>query len=418
MPPPSSLPRDAVRVRMYRVGFGDCFLVSFPVGEGARHVLVDCGVHPSGDIGTLSAVLDNVEAETEGRLAAVVATHEHADHISGYGAFASRFARFEIDEIWMPWAMDPEDPVAADLRSRRLALAGVLDAHFDDSRSPGAVSPGIRAILANLKGNDRALRALRSRFDGAAKRIRYLKAGQRLHASARRPDPVGIDGLVVKVQGPPTDPDFLRRMEPPTSQRYLRVGARKATPANAVRPFPKALAIEPREGRTLYRLTARDEAGFAGVFEGPPDVLALALDSVVNNTSLVLLLSFRGRALLFPGDAQWGNWKHWIESPDAVTLLEQVAFLKVAHHGSYNATPRRVLEQMPKGAFAAFVSTQGSPWPSIPRAALMARLSKQSRNRVLRSDSLHVAGAPAGPKAKLPPGFAQGEVWYDCMVSL
>jgi glyoxylase-like metal-dependent hydrolase (beta-lactamase superfamily II) len=418
MAPASGVSRDAVRVRMYRVGFGDCFLVSFPVGEDARHVLVDCGVHPSGDIGTLSAVLDNVERETEGRLAAVVATHEHADHISGYGAFASRFAGFEIDEIWMPWAMDPENPLAVDLRARRMALADVLGVHFDASGSSGGASPGMRAILANLRGNERALRALRSRFDGAARRIRYLKAGQRLPASARHPDPVGIDGLVVKVMGPPTDPEFLRKMEPPTSQRYARPGAGKATPPNAVRPFPKGLAIDPREGRSLYRLTARDEAAFAQAFEDPPDVLALALDSVVNNTSLVLLLAFRGRALLFPGDAQWGSWKHWIEAPEAVALLEQIAFLKVAHHGSYNATPRRALERMRKGGFAAFVSTQSSPWPSIPRGPLMARLSEQSRKRVLRSDSLRVAGAPAGPKATLRPGFAQGDVWYDCKVTL
>jgi beta-lactamase superfamily II metal-dependent hydrolase len=414
----SSLPRDAVRVRMYRVGFGDCFLVSFPVGDGGRHVLVDCGVHPSGDIGTLSAVLDNVESETGGRLAAVVATHEHADHISGYGAFASRFARFEIDEIWMPWAMDPENPVAVDLRARRMALTDVLAAHFGASRSSGGAQPAVRAILANLKGNDRALRALRSRFDGAARRIRYLKAGQRLPASARHPDPVGIDGLVVKVQGPPTDPEFLRRMEPPASQRYVRPGAGKATPSNAVRPFPRALAIEPRAGRSLYGLTARDEAGFAEALLGPQDAMALALDSVVNNTSLVLLLAFRGRALLFPGDAQWGSWKHWIEEPEADALLEQVAFLKVAHHGSYNATPRRALERMRKGGFAAFVSTQSSPWPSIPREPLMARLAKQTRNRVLRSDSLRVAGASAGPKATLRPGFAQGDVWFDCVVTL
>jgi glyoxylase-like metal-dependent hydrolase (beta-lactamase superfamily II) len=418
MAPASSLPRDAIRVRMYRVGFGDCFLVSFPVGDGARHLLFDCGVHPNGDIGTLSAVLDNVESETDRRLAAVVATHEHADHLSGYGAFASRFARFQIDEIWMPWAMDPEDPAAVELRQRRMALAAALGAHFDAAGSSGGAAPAVRAILANLKGNDRALQALRSRFDGAAQRIRYLKADQKLRAGTRQPDPVGIGGLVVKVLGPPTDPEFLQRMEPPTSQRYMRPGARKETSVNAVRPFPRALAIDPREGRSLYRLTRQEEARIAEAFAGLPDVLAFALDSVVNNTSLVLLLSFRGRALLFPGDAQWGNWKYWIESPEAPALLEQVAFLKVAHHGSYNATPRRALEQMRKGGFAAFVSTQTSPWPSIPREPLMAQLAKRSRDRVLRSDSLRVAGAPEGPTVSLPAGFAQGDVWYDCIVPL
>ena len=35
-----------VRIRMYRQGLGDCFLLSFADGDdfkGASHVLVDCG---------------------------------------------------------------------------------------------------------------------------------------------------------------------------------------------------------------------------------------------------------------------------------------------------------------------------------------------------------------------------------------
>ena len=36
---------SGVRVRMYRVGFGDFFLVSVPSKAGASHILIDCGVH-------------------------------------------------------------------------------------------------------------------------------------------------------------------------------------------------------------------------------------------------------------------------------------------------------------------------------------------------------------------------------------
>jgi hypothetical protein len=41
--------------------------------------------------------------------------------------------------------------------------------------------------------------------------------------------------------------------------------------------------------------------------------LALQLDSDTNNTSLVLAfeLGKSGRVLLFPGDAQVGNWLSW-----------------------------------------------------------------------------------------------------------
>ena len=33
-----------VRVRMYRQGLGDCFLLTFPSTGGDRHVLIDFGV--------------------------------------------------------------------------------------------------------------------------------------------------------------------------------------------------------------------------------------------------------------------------------------------------------------------------------------------------------------------------------------
>src|ERR1700692_4311798 len=36
---------SGLRVRMYRVGFGDFFLVSVPVKAGFKHILIDCGVH-------------------------------------------------------------------------------------------------------------------------------------------------------------------------------------------------------------------------------------------------------------------------------------------------------------------------------------------------------------------------------------
>ena len=42
----NTLDANTIRIRMYRVGFGDCFLVSLPLmgNDGFRHILVhDCG---------------------------------------------------------------------------------------------------------------------------------------------------------------------------------------------------------------------------------------------------------------------------------------------------------------------------------------------------------------------------------------
>jgi hypothetical protein len=33
-----------IRIRMYRQGLGDCFLLTFPGCKGISHVLIDCGV--------------------------------------------------------------------------------------------------------------------------------------------------------------------------------------------------------------------------------------------------------------------------------------------------------------------------------------------------------------------------------------
>src|SRR5213076_1106827 len=105
--------------------------------------------------------------------------------------------------------------------------------------------------------------------------------------------------------------------------------------------------------------------------------LAFSLDQARNNTSIVALFTYRGQHLLFTGDAQYGNWQSWLQRPDAAAILGSVSFFKVGHHGSLNATPKDALEQM-NGQFAAMVSTQSVPWPSIPLAALMTRLGERT----------------------------------------
>ena len=145
------------------------------------------------------------------------------------------------------------------------------------------------------------------------------------------------------------------------------------------------------------------------------------MDKAINNTSVVTLFAFRGQILLFPGDAQYGNWEAWLQQSDSADILSSITFLKVAHHGSVNATPKDALEQMATGRFAAMVSTQSTPWPSIPRGPLMDRLKEQTKNKIIRSDSLTIKNlkAPQGPVlSKLPAGFLKGDFWYDYFIKL
>ena len=72
------------------------------------------------------------------------------------------------------------------------------------------------------------------------------------------------------------------------------------------------------------------------------------LDHQMNNTSLILLFEVFGKKLLFPGDAQIENWSYALRGcartrRRLAALLADVDVYKVGHHGSLNATPKRLL---------------------------------------------------------------------------
>jgi beta-lactamase superfamily II metal-dependent hydrolase len=337
----------------------------------------------------------------------VIATHVHQDHISGFGECAADFGRFSVKQVWMPWTEDPGDQTAAKLKKKRLALIGSLESHFASLQGPRF--DAARAALANLASNDTAMRQLRSGFPGA--KVRYWDAGKDVA------DAAGVAGLQARILGPPRGEEFLSKMDPPAGQRYLRASRHGPEFANAIQPFPE----EWRRGKGAKgpSLNAKDEKQLEEMGSESQEALAFALDRAINNTSLVVLFEFAGRHLLFPGDAQYGNWQSWIESDQAAQILAGVDFLKVAHHGSENATPKSALEEMDEKKLAAMISTQDTPWPSIPYAKLVDALERKTRRRLVRSDSIAIAGAPKGPAAgDLPRGFKEGDFWYDYFLNV
>lgn len=420
-----SPPADKLRIRMYRVGFGDCFLVSIPMRpdhtEGDRpthaHMLIDCGVHSSGDINTIEAAVDDIMKITGGKLAVVIATHAHRDHISGFGQFAAKFARCDIGHVWLPWTWDPHDRRAVKLQKKHSALTSQLTSHFN---ALGArATSDAAAVVQNLNGNDAAIALLNDGF-GVGANVRYVRAGDRL----TKPRDTGIPGLTVRFLGPPQSEEFLAQIDPPAGQRYLSgTNGGNSEWRNVLRPVPDRWRV-PRSDRSLARLKldAEDERALREQVASL-EQLAFAIDQARNNESVVALLMFRGEYLLFPGDAQYGNWRWWLENAQPDEILPRIRFLKVAHHGSLNATPKSALEQMSEGAFAAMVSTQSVPWASIPREPLMTRLDQRTRKKIVRSDWLHVKGAPVPSRGATPPrpkrwprGFAAGSLWIDYLL--
>ena len=66
---------NGLRVRMYRVGFGDFFLLTVPTkSAGPQHILIDCGVH-AGNIGSMPDCVADLIAVTR---AQARAGHRHA----------------------------------------------------------------------------------------------------------------------------------------------------------------------------------------------------------------------------------------------------------------------------------------------------------------------------------------------------
>jgi hypothetical protein len=137
--------------------------------------------------------------------------------------------------------------------------------------------------------------------------------------------------------------------------------------------------------------------------------LALHLDSYTNNTCLAFAIEIgepgQGKVLLFPGDAQVGNWLSWgdlswevkdssgkKQKVDVVSLLERTVLYKVGHHGSHNATLReKGLEKMVSPDLVAMIpvhrdTAADQKW-EFPYPPLWEALKKRTRGRVLLADA-------------------------------
>lgn len=137
-----SLPPGHLVVRMYRQGLGDCFLLAFGgrkvnrSQERTRFVLIDCGVHSRQNSGPdrLRQVMEDIVDATGGYLDVVVATHEHADHLSGFIQKGSPFLdkRLKVGQLWVGWTEQAGDPQADILRARRATARSVIDKVLKD----------------------------------------------------------------------------------------------------------------------------------------------------------------------------------------------------------------------------------------------------------------------------------------------
>jgi hypothetical protein len=447
-----------VRVRMYRPGLGDCFLISFFQGGAEKHVLIDCGVYQGTPdaAATMQAIARHIRKTTR-CLDLVVATHEHSDHLSGFQQAQDIFNQIAIQRVWLAWTEDPVNQLATRLREERsLALdtlqkavqlmpgdmqlqsqtvRGLLDFFGAEANSSGGVSSALPMAAASGSSARAALDYLASRPDAA---VAYCQPGEPPRSLE------GLPGVRFFVLGPPTSQALLNKTEP---GKKAREGYGLSDLAALISSF--LTAIQQVQGGLLAGRGKRQDLPFDPQFQvlleharqdpffiehygfgdspeqaaawrridrdwlGITSELALRLDQATNNTSLVLAIELveSGQVLLFPGDAQVGNWLSWsdlswelpVENgiPQTVhggDLVARTAFYKVGHHGSHNATLReKGLERMQSSQLVAMLPVQRTMaerqnW-SMPFPQLYQRLQEKTRGRLIRLDD----GLPVAP---------------------
>ena len=119
---------NSVKVRMYRHGFGDCFLLRFfNEDKLAFKMLIDCGLKHNDSVPgfSIADVVADIKKEVVVKkgtkkvphLDVLVVTHEHWDHVSAFKPEKKLFDDFDIDRIWMAWTENPKDKVAQQINA-------------------------------------------------------------------------------------------------------------------------------------------------------------------------------------------------------------------------------------------------------------------------------------------------------------
>ncbi len=437
-------PASGVNVRMYRPGFGDCFLLTFRDRQGQPvHCLIDCGVHSQWAQGSnrIRNVVEHLGQATDHHLHLVVLTHEHADHVSGFHHARATFGQMTVDQVWAAWTEDPDNKQARALDKKKalmlrsLRAVGPHLAAMDDKLADHNVGQamGFFDIPAGKKSFAVSTRDARDAAFALTTHRKYLKPNT---------EPIEIPGVAdvrAFVLGPPLDEKLLLAARPTTEPDEVYA-------SDEVHAAPKK---RPKKGQFRYHRPDDRDQPFAGNYRIPEEwvqansrnkayrffhelygfkpqhahawrrldrewtaaaeEMAIKLDGATNNSSLVLAIELRhtGRVLLFPGDAQVGNWKSWHEcrwdennglgSGELITaadLLKRTVLYKVAHHGSHNATLKKLgLEMMTSPELTAMIPVD-QMWAEdrrphrwmMPFSPMYEDLMTRTGGRILRTD--------------------------------
>ena len=290
-------------LRVYDVGFGDCFLLTFHYPTRDRHVLIDFGsTGNEGESGLLLRIAKDISKRCSGKLDAVVATHRHRDHVNG---FATRrdgkgpgniIAACHPELVVQPWTEHPD------------AASGTRFSLFEERA--GFIGENNLPNLSAVKNLQRMGRRNRYVHFGAESGIESL-----------------LPGVTAQVLGPPTLQQSQRIRKKRSEDRGEFWLTRALFTHNvSSRLFPRA-ATCPASGRapdTRWFLRRLRSVRSQRLLE-----IVRALDTVLNNTSVILLFEVGNKKLLFPGDAQIENWSYALSYQRVRQILADVDLYKV-----------------------------------------------------------------------------------------
>jgi beta-lactamase superfamily II metal-dependent hydrolase len=415
---------DRLLVRIYRVGFGDCILLRVPDQGVMRHILIDCGNLWGEKIQPLKDALANAREVVAGdRLDLLVATHEHWDHIKGFETGLAKL-KDQVDRVWLTVAMKRGLAEASGLTELRARAAGLWQGLAAQGAALGAEA---NSWLANSLSTEDAARALRETLPAKTAYV-YRGCGETLPFS----DPT--TRLHILAPEKEIDATYLGAVQGLLAAFEGDLGSLDGEEAGATGSEEVEIPWPSHISRSDFTRLVEGLGAFRLLWAA-----AELTQEAINNSSVVLLLEWGGRRLLFPGDAQWdpeenpakqrGSWQVMQQHDTAAAPLlgRRIDFLKVGHHGSHNATPYDtanaanpinalldVLMPAEHPLAQAVVSTNGAGRfkESVPDLTLMQELGRRVANQALYE------GAP-GPQPQrtdvepLPEGKPWVDVWIE-----
>jgi hypothetical protein len=434
---------DSVTIRMYRAGTGDCFLLQFKsAGKITCNFMIDCGCIQGGKDDFIPW-LRNIKAITGGLIDILVVTHEHADHINGFKSVSNLFDELTFKKAWFAWTEDEDDDMANDLRKNHTKLKLALQAAT--TQLQGLVNNKYYDKLWSDDQNKELMVADKKHFISSLGQLDALNMNNVLGANGKIPSMAklfvdykvikpgkteveffrpgdlikniaSLTGVRIFVLGPPRDTGLLdtteaegenfEKRQKKSSRDFAFAAAMLGDGQGAdVLAFESEfelktnVSVKDRYDREdTWRQIEHDWLYTAGS-------LALRYEGSINNTSLALAFQFEDseRVLLFPGDAEFGNWKSWHDLEWSVDvkgknkkvnteyLLNNTVFYKIGHHCSQNGSASRLgVEMMTHEDLCAMAplnfSKINTGWlNTMPNDLLCATLIRKTKGRLFFS---------------------------------